>query len=95
MSEAYSTGCAGSAIRSEGGHRARLRATDGLGLAAAPAFATLALFTGLSGGEAMCSAAQASPLGGSALGGMAVMYGLMAVFHLPAWLKLISRGEEA
>ena len=61
-------------------------AADWLRLAAAPTFATLALLTGLSGGEAMCSVAhEVSPLNG-----MAAMYGLMSVFHAPPWLKLAS-----
>ncbi len=62
-----------------------------LGLAASPTFAAMALVSGVSGGEVLCSAAHASPLGGSALAGMALMYGLMAVFHLAPWLRLTNR----
>jgi hypothetical protein len=60
-----------------------------LSLAAAPTFAILALTEGsLGGGPAhtMCSAGHAS-----LLGGMVSMYLFMSVFHLPAWLKLVSR----
>ena len=60
-----------------------------LGLAAAPTFAIMALFTGVIGGGApdmLCSAGQdASPLSG-----MVPMYLLMSAFHSSAWLKLIS-----
>ena len=55
-----------------------------LGLAAAPTFAVMALVSVVSGGEALCSAAHASPLTG-----MVPMYGLMAVFHLTLWLRMI------
>jgi hypothetical protein len=69
---------------------AALRAADWLSLAAAPAFAFMAALTGLLGGsphEMLCSAAEhASPLGG-----MVAMYLLMSAFHVPPWLKLISR----
>jgi hypothetical protein len=61
---------------------------DWLRLAAAPTFAIMALVTGVLGGAApdgLCSAIRASPLCG-----MALMYGLMSVFHAPPWLKLIS-----
>jgi hypothetical protein len=62
---------------------------DWLGLAAAPAFAIMALLTRLldSGPRDMlCAAAHdASPLAG-----MVPMYVLMSVFHLAPWLKLIS-----
>ena len=62
-----------------------------LGLAAAPTFGAMALATGLLvGGAGMCSAAHAS-----VLGGMAPMYGLMAVFHTPPWLKLVASRIEA
>jgi hypothetical protein len=63
-------------------------------LAAAPAFAVMALGSGLLGGDPekmTCSTHEASPLNG-----MAVMYVLMSAFHLPPWLKLIAnwRGEQ-
>jgi hypothetical protein len=65
-------------------------AADFLSLAAAPAFAIMALATGLLGGGAMdglCSAAHAAPW----LNGMVPMYALMSALHLGPWLRLISR----
>ncbi len=65
-------------------------AADGLSLAAAPAFAIMALVTGFfSGGamDALCAAAH----GGALLGGMVPMYLLMSAFHAGPWLRLISR----
>src|SRR3546814_2433782 len=60
---------------------------DWLSLAAAPAFATMALLTGVLGGGMpgmVCSTAQdAFPLGG-----MIPMYLLMGVFHTAPWLKI-------
>jgi hypothetical protein len=79
-----------------GGHHAAMPtgAADWLCLAAAPAFAIMALVTAVWGGGAadlVCSAARhASPLGG-----MVPMYLLMSVCHLPPWLKLISRRGES
>ena len=65
-----------------------------LSLAATPAFAIMALLTGLKPGEmdSLCSAGPAAPLSG-----MAAMYLLMSVFHLPPWLKLVAhrRGASA
>ena len=71
-------------VASGGGRVVRPRAQEGgvgdwLCLAATPAFAALAL---LPGGEAAC---------GHPGGGMAAMYGLMALFHLPPWLRLLSQ----
>ena len=45
---------------------------------------------GLKPGEmdSLCSAGPAAPLGG-----MAAMYLLMSVFHLPPWLKLVVHRE--
>ena len=65
-----------------------LGAADWLALAAAPAFATMALLTSFLDGttNVLCGASQyALPLGG-----MVPMYLLMAAFHLAPWLKLVS-----
>jgi hypothetical protein len=89
MSEAYPSGCAGGAIRSESGHAAALRAADWLCLAAAPTFAIMALLTSVPGGgqpDILCSAAEHT----SPLSGMIPMYLLMSAFHSPPWLKVIS-----
>jgi hypothetical protein len=86
MSHACSSGSSGGAIRSSAAAR---WVANGLYLAAAPTFATMALLTGVLGGglpEALCSTAGASPLGG-----MVPMYLLMSAFHLAPWLKLIAR----
>ena len=59
-----------------------------LGLAAAPAFALMALLTGALGGGApdvLCSAAHDA----SSLSGMVPMYLLMSAFHSAPWLKLV------
>jgi hypothetical protein len=60
-------------------------AADWLGLAAAPAFATMALMTGAfgSGMEPLCSAH------GSLMSGMVPMYLMMSAFHVGPWLKLM------
>jgi hypothetical protein len=71
------------------GVAAALGAAGWLGLAAAPAFAVMALLTGLLGGgqmATMCATAQ----DGSPLSGMVPMYVLMSAFHSAPWLKLIS-----
>jgi hypothetical protein len=71
------------------GNAAALGAADFLCLAAAPAFAIMALLTGVFGGgpqDMLCSAApDASPLSG-----MVPMYVLMSAFHSAPWLRLIS-----
>ncbi|HEY1982808.1 MAG TPA: hypothetical protein VGH13_22240 [Xanthobacteraceae bacterium] len=68
-------------------------AADWLCLAATPAFAIMALLTGLFGSstpDIFCSAAHdASPLSG-----MVAMYLLMSVFHLAPWLKLITHKND-
>ncbi len=71
-----------------GGVHAASSAARWLGLAAAPTFAIMALWTGLLGGQAdmLCIAMQ----GASPLNGMALMYALMSFFHAAPWLKLIS-----
>jgi hypothetical protein len=65
-----------------------LRAADWLSLAAAPAFAFMAAFTGFAGGGAhdmVCMAGSHS----STLSGMGPMYLLMSVFHLSPWWRLL------
>jgi hypothetical protein len=67
----------------------KISADRWLSLAAAPAFAIMALLTAMPGGAApdfLCSAAGASPLGG-----MIPMYLLMSAFHSAPWLKLIAK----
>jgi hypothetical protein len=61
-------------------------AADWLGLAAAPAFATMALVTAALGGgaEPLCSA------NGSLMSGMAPMYLMMGAVHVGPWLRLIA-----
>jgi hypothetical protein len=66
-------------------------AIDWQRLAAAPAFAVMALLTN-GGGPMICTADA------SLLTGMVPMYVLMTIFHAPPWLKLIAdrravRGE--
>ncbi|MBX6419495.1 MAG: hypothetical protein IRZ06_00590 [Nevskia sp.] len=66
------------------------RTVDGLGYAATPVFALMALWTLAAGREAMtlwCSGAPRATF----LGGMAPMYGLMSLFHSAPWLKHFSR----
>jgi|SRR5689334_20814777 hypothetical protein len=60
-----------------------------LGLAAAPTFALMALWTVLFTGEpdVLCMAMQ----GSSPVSGMTVMYLLMSAFHAAPWLKFISQ----
>jgi hypothetical protein len=55
-------------------------------MAAAPAFAAMAIITSLPGGDRM---AMICGVESSSLGGMVPMYLLMSVFHLTPWLKLI------
>ena len=59
-----------------------------LGLTAAPTFAVMALWTGLSGAppDALCIGVRnALPLDG-----MPLMYALMSIFHAMPWLRLLS-----
>ncbi|OYU86744.1 MAG: hypothetical protein CFE29_27400 [Bradyrhizobiaceae bacterium PARB1] len=88
MSEGLLNRYASRASRHDG-HAVMLGAADWLHLAAAPAFAVMALLTGfLDGGspDMLCSGSRASPLGG-----MVAMYVLMSVFHVTPWFRLMSR----
>lgn len=71
---------------------ANLTMANGLGLAAAPTFAAMALLTAVSGGgsmDALCTSQGGQ--GASPFGGMVPMYVLMSVFHAAPWLKLLHR----
>lgn len=68
--------------------------TDGLALAAAPTFMSMALVSCLNEGRAdmVCAALPGSMSSGPiSFGAMSVMYLLMSVFHLVPWLRLWSR----
>jgi hypothetical protein len=67
-----------------------LRAANSLQLAAAPAFAIMALLTAV-GGDSPSSVLCGRPGSMSPLSGMVVMYLLMSVFHSARWLELIRR----
>ena len=69
----------------EGGTIAPLGAGDWLSLAAAPAFAVMALLTSFTG-----SNMHSAPHDASMLSGMVPMYAMMCVVHSAPWLKLIS-----
>ena len=69
------------APRAEGGAET---AIDWLRLAAAPAFAIMALLTGDGSMPMICTTDT------SLLTGMVPMYLLMSIFHTPPWLKLIA-----
>lgn len=75
--------------RAGGGNAAAPGAAGALALAAAPTFAVMALWSGLSASQPdmLCTAAQ----GGSPVAGMTTMYLLMSAFHLAPWLRLFSR----
>ena len=76
-------GCAGSGS----GSMAAPHSAGLLGLAAAPVFALMALWTGLSDQpDTLCMSMHDA----SSLNGMALMYTLMSIFHAAPWIKLIS-----
>jgi hypothetical protein len=71
-----------------GGSHAAPGAAGWLGLAAAPTFALMALWTGIFSGQSdmLCMGVQ----GSSPMSGMTVIYLLMSAFHAAPWLRLIS-----
>jgi hypothetical protein len=93
MTEAHPGEDARGAIRHGRGNTVVRTAADWLCLAATPAFAIMALLTGLFGGgtpDIFCSAThEASPLNG-----MVAMYLLMSFFHLAPWLKMIEHKND-
>jgi hypothetical protein len=64
-------------------------AADWLCLAAAPAFAIMALLTAVHDGGQMAVMCAAAP-DASPLDGMVPMYLLMSAFHAAPWLRLIA-----
>jgi hypothetical protein len=86
MSKAYPANAVGGG-HGDGAAIARV-AADWLGLAAAPAFAMMALITVCLGGgmEPLCSATGH----GSLWSGMVPMYLMMGAVHSAPWLRLIS-----
>jgi hypothetical protein len=71
-----------------GGGNAAPRVARWLGLAAAPTFALMALWTAFSSSQPdmLCMEMQRS----SPMGGMTAMYLLMSAFHSAPWFGLIS-----
>lgn len=65
----------------------------GLGLAASPTFATLALLNAVQGSAATSQLCADMP--GFPLGGMTAMYALMSLFHLAPWLRLLAGRRHA
>jgi len=59
-----------------------------LGLAASPAFLGLAGLTALNHESGLAGLCTSGVPGQTFLGGMAFMYAVMALFHLPPWLKV-------
>jgi hypothetical protein len=72
-----------------GGGHATPDVASWLGLAAAPTFAIMALWTALFSGQpdTLCLAMQRS----SPMSGMTLMYLLMSAFHSSPWWKLIAK----
>lgn len=65
---------------------ARMATADWLALAAAPAFAAMALVTVMTAAPMALCATGPLPLDG-----MTAMYLLMSLFHLPPWLRRAAR----
>lgn len=90
MNEVNSGRSASGARLRESGDATPLGAIVCLSLAAAPAFALMALMTATQPGgpnDILCSVGY----GSSALGGMPLMYALMGIFHVSPWVRLFSR----
>lgn len=62
----------------------------GLGLAAAPVFAAMAVISAVTPTYDLCL----SGAGGLSVTGMTWMYCLMSLFHIDAWFRLLDRGRR-
>jgi hypothetical protein len=89
MDDVQASDCLGAGTRLDGSRRSLIvRASNCLRLAAAPAFAFMAMYTRIHGGDmpdVLCSATRTA----SPLAGMVPMYVLMSIFHSAPWLNLI------
>lgn len=74
-------------------NRGALGVADRLALAAAPIFGSMALLTRTLGDDRVAALCTQAGLP-SPLSGMTFMYLLMAVFHLPPWLRVIASRTE-
>jgi hypothetical protein len=90
VSDVHTGGGASADIRHESSSATILGAAGWLCLAATPAFAIMALLTGVSGGGQMAMTCPAAP-DASPLSSMVPMYLLMSAFHSAPWLKRIAR----
>lgn len=70
--------------------RSALKGGDWLHFAATPTFALMALTTAIMGGDPANMLCQTLGGGLLSLGGMTVMYLLMAIFHAAPWWKWIA-----
>jgi hypothetical protein len=89
MSEAYGRAEACGAIPHDSAKPGPLGAAEWLCLAAAPAFAIMALLTAVLGGGQMAMLCGAAPEG-LPLTGMVPMYLLMSAVHTAPWVRLIA-----
>ena len=89
MTKAYPANSPGGASCDDGGAAAARGIAKGLGLAAAPTFATMALLAGVLGEGKMAMMCSTAP-DPSSPGGMIPMYLLMSAFHSAPWLSLIA-----
>lgn len=94
MSETSSGKCADGENRSKSGRAVFFGATDWLHLAAAPAFALMALLTAASDGD-VHQVTCMGMAGASPLSSMSLMYLLMSAFHAAPWVKLAARHKRA
>ena len=69
------------------------RVATGLTLAASPTFAAMAALVTFMPGSASLVCGGNDDLWGLT-GGMAWMYGLMSLFHLPAWIKVANASRQ-
>ena len=90
MSKPSPQTCADEGNRPTGGHAIAFGAADWLHLAAAPAFALMALLTVMPTGDVHLMTCMGMT-GASPLNSMSLMYLLMSAFHAAPWIRLATR----